>query len=286
MESNYMLISSQEDLKPLLPNALEAVRSERSLFDKIQPWLLNEQEWLEQNILPPNLIDCLESVPNDNSVKRMAAQLVAVLALARNIRELDLVLTPNGFAVVSNSNLAPASRERVDALAKDLFCQADRLIVNLIDMLRRSEAWRQSELASRFYSTLIYSPVILDRVDLRSQSYPSLWNKWLDYLPDIESIEMTIALRYLSIEQLEQLRIANLSGSISNPQRAVCSLLIGIIRTSLISGYIDYPRMESVIQFMKSHKSDFELWHASEVAKAYLEPVVFKNDRNAKGYFF
>ena len=36
------------------------------------------------------------------------------------IPSLDLVLTTNGFGIVSNQNVVPASRERVDALISSL----------------------------------------------------------------------------------------------------------------------------------------------------------------------
>ena len=37
------------------------------------------------------------------------------------VPQMDLVLTPTGFGIVSNQNTAPASRERVDALRLQLW---------------------------------------------------------------------------------------------------------------------------------------------------------------------
>lgn len=64
------------------------------------------------------------------------------------VPQMDLVLTPTGFGIVSNQNTAPASRERVDALRLQLRRDACRLEDNVLsyiaatDMmtLRRSRA--------------------------------------------------------------------------------------------------------------------------------------------------
>lgn len=45
---------------------------------------------------------------------------VALRAAYLTVPELDLVLTPTGFGIVSNQNTAPASRERVDSLREEL----------------------------------------------------------------------------------------------------------------------------------------------------------------------
>lgn len=64
------------------------------------------------------------------------------------VPQMDLVLTPTGFGIVSNQNTAPASRERVDALRLQLrrdACQLEDHVLSYIaatDMmtLRRSRA--------------------------------------------------------------------------------------------------------------------------------------------------
>lgn len=64
------------------------------------------------------------------------------------VPQMDLVLTPTGFGIVSNQNTAPASRERVDALRLQLRRDACRLEDNVLSYiaahnlmtLRRSRA--------------------------------------------------------------------------------------------------------------------------------------------------
>lgn len=81
----------------------------------------------------------------------MAATLATAICLRAAydaVPQMDLVLTPTGFGIVSNQNTAPASRERVDALRLQLRRDACRLEDNVLsyiaaaDMmtLRRSRA--------------------------------------------------------------------------------------------------------------------------------------------------
>lgn len=51
------------------------------------------------------------------------------------VPQMDLVLTPTGFGIVSNQNTAPASRERVDALRLQLRRDACRLEDNVLSYL-------------------------------------------------------------------------------------------------------------------------------------------------------
>ena len=78
----------------------------------------------------------------------VAASLVTAICLRAAydaVPQMDLVLTPTGFGIVSNQNTAPASRERVDALRLQLrrdACQLEDAVLsylaahNLMTMLR------------------------------------------------------------------------------------------------------------------------------------------------------
>ena len=76
------------------------------------------------------------------------ATAICLRAAYNAVPQMDLVLTPTGFGIVSNQNTAPASRERVDALRLQLrrdACQLEDHVLSYIaatDMmtLRRSRA--------------------------------------------------------------------------------------------------------------------------------------------------
>lgn len=68
----------------------------------------------------------------------MAATLATAICLRAAydaVPQMDLVLTPTGFGIVSNQNTAPASRERVDALRLQLRRDACRLEDHVLSYL-------------------------------------------------------------------------------------------------------------------------------------------------------
>lgn len=76
---------------------------------------------------------------------------------------LDLILTDNGFAVVSNSNLAPASRERVAALRERLRLERSDARDLLLLALCKLPSWRGTDGCRLLRSTLLWCPMLLRR---------------------------------------------------------------------------------------------------------------------------
>ena len=77
--------------------------------------------------------------------------------MLRAVPSLDLVLTPNGFGIVSNQNVAPASRERVSRLIASLETSRDNAIEQLVTYLFRWAEWRDGVLWYIFVGYLIFS---------------------------------------------------------------------------------------------------------------------------------
>lgn len=69
------------------------------------------------------------------SAYMLIAEYVCYKSMLTALPQLDIVLTRTGFGVVSNSTLAPASRERVDALSKQLAEAAAETVYTLLDVL-------------------------------------------------------------------------------------------------------------------------------------------------------
>lgn len=73
------------------------------------------------------------------------------------IPSMDLILTPTGFGVVSNQNVAPASRDRVEKLRESLRQSADDALYGLVSSLRSTD-WADSERAFEYIHSLMWSP--------------------------------------------------------------------------------------------------------------------------------
>ena len=85
----------------------------------------------------------------------MVCRIVVAHALMHAIPSLDLVLTPNGFGIVSNQNIAPASRERVERLIASVEQQRDDAIILLQKQLFRRADWQKSEVFGYWSQTLL-----------------------------------------------------------------------------------------------------------------------------------
>ena len=84
-------------------------------FEDIQPFIEEGVLWSQTEIFGNNLLEYIKISGSDDA-KRLLNSIIALKAYSGAIPFLDVVQTQNGFAVVNNSNVVPASRERVDKL--------------------------------------------------------------------------------------------------------------------------------------------------------------------------
>lgn len=92
-----------------------------------------------------------------------AYQFVCTSAAYEAVPHLDLVATPTGFGVVSNQNVAPASRERVDALREQLRQERSDAYDRLFLALIKDTAWCDTEAAVIVADSLLFLPCHLRR---------------------------------------------------------------------------------------------------------------------------
>lgn len=89
----------------------------------------------------------LADINADNQLPREYKRLVCLTAFRSVFRQIDLVLTPTGFGIVSSGGVAPASKSRVDALYRqplDEEAKASAIVVHLL----RSLPWGATVQAS------------------------------------------------------------------------------------------------------------------------------------------
>ena len=174
------LITTDQQLRRYLPNAFDTVEGETPFYEKILPWLDQAERWVMTQFigsdLAPELTAMLENEP-----LRTCANLVTVHeAFMRAVPSLDLVLTPNGFGIVSNQNVAPASPHRISRLLGSLETSRDIAIEQLIHNLFLNSTWADSPMRQWFNATLFPN---IDLANLASGSTPrcSRTSTWPTY---------------------------------------------------------------------------------------------------------
>ena len=71
-----------------------------------------------------------------------------------------MVNPPNGFGIVNNQNIVPASKERVERLIATIEKQRDDTIILLLEKLRKKAQWVDSD-AGRYWAETLFPNIEL-----------------------------------------------------------------------------------------------------------------------------
>lgn len=275
------LIQDNATLLQFLPNTFQTVKGEVSLFDKVKVDIDLAENWVIETFVSTKTFNTICGYVEDNPIRIITAKLIASEALRRAIPSLDLVLTPNGFGVVSNQNVAPASKERVDRLIGSLADYRDECIANLLPALVGASQWLASSQASFFGETLFPDLAITEQV----KGTGSKWERYLALRPQILDIEASLAEEFFSPELMARLRNEVLRKTHTADLARVINAIRGQVVDMLNGGSIRMRDMIDVVNHIRCFPDLFPEWHASETAKLFSPPI-FKNKKESRGYFF
>lgn len=276
------LITTDEQLRSHLPNVIASVKGETPFIERLTLFLDLAEDWVVNTFTSVSTFNTICGYTDSNNIKILCSRLVVADALRRAIPSLDIVLTPNGFAVVSTSNLAPASKPRVDRLVGSMLSHRDDCIAALLPELVGASKWLTSSQADFFGATLFPD---LDIVDAVGGATGSKWEKYLELRPQVIDLEASLAEEWFSPELMSALRYENLRGDLTEKRseivRQVKAQVVGYLR----SGSFNSRRLADIVNYIRLNPEFFSEWHQSETAKLFAPPV-FRNEKKASGYFF
>lgn len=275
------LITNDDTLRQYLPNVFATVKGEVSLFDKVKVDINLAENCVIETFVSTNTFNTICGYAEDNPIKIITAKLIATEALSWAIPSLDLVLTPNGFGVVSTQNIAPASKERVDRLIGSLADYRDECIGNILPALGGESQWLTSSQALFFGETLFPDLAITDQV----KGTGSKWERYLALRPKILDIEASLAEEFFSPELMVRLRNEVLRKTHTADLARVINAIRGQVVDLLNGGLIRMRDMIDVVNHIRCYPDLFPEWHASETAKLFSPPI-FTNLKTNKGYWF
>lgn len=275
------LITNDDTLRQYLPNVFATVKGEVSLFDKVKVDINLAENWVIETFVSTNTFNTICGYAEDNPIKIITAKLIATEVLSWAIPSLDLVLTPNGFGVVSTQNIAPASKERVDRLIGSLADYRDECIGNILPALGGESQWLTSSQALFFGETLFPDLAITDQV----KGTGSKWERYLALRPKILDIEASLAEEFFSPELMVRLRNEVLRNTHTADLARVINAIRGQVVDLLNGGLIRMRDMIDVVNHIRCYPDLFPEWHASETAKLFSPPI-FTNLKTNKGYWF
>ena len=276
------LITTDAQLRSHLPNIIASVKGETPFIERLALFLDLAEDWVRTTFTSETTFNTICSYTDSNLLKVLTARLVVADALRRAIPSLDIVLSPNGFAVVNTSNLAPASKPRVDRLIGSMLSHRDDCIAALLPGLVGASKWLTSSQADFFGATLFPDLRIVDAV---GGATGSKWDRYLELRPQVIDLEASLAEEWLSPELMSALRSENLRGDLTQQRseivRQVKAQVVGYLR----SGSFNSRRLADIVNYIRLNPEFFSEWHKSETAKLFAPPV-FRNKKKASGYFF
>lgn len=278
-----ILITNESDLRRFIPNAFTTVKGETPLLQKLTPFLESAEHWLEQYITGSTyLATTIKKMAYTEAVKSLATHIVVNEAMRQAVPALDLVLTPNGFGIVSNSNIAPASKERVERLIASLEEERDNYIEQLLPLLVQSEEWRGTE-QYRFFASTLFPNITLATL---CGYHANRWKHYLGLKHRASFIEQQLSEEYISVAQMNALRNIHFLATATPVQSIIISALRNIVVDRLTGSNKDYSTtLLDIVNTLRSHPEEFPEWHASPTA-ALFTPPTFKNKKESKGYWF
>ena len=278
------LITNDQQLRRYMPNVFATAQGETPLFDKVLPWLETAERWLFQQFIGDTFEPFLLAMGENEPVRLTATCVVAHEAMLRAVPSLDLVLTPNGFGIVSNQNVAPASRDRVARLIASLETSRDNAIEQLIGYLFRDSRWYDSPVRHWFTATLFPN---LDLANLCGFT-DHRWANYLGLRSKAIEAEFKLAQEYVSEPQLAVLReecVVSSDEGFRLERQHVISLLRSVVVAMLQDRPVPVQTMRDIVDFMRKNEEHFPEFAASETAKLFSPPI-FENKKENHGYFF
>ena len=276
------LITTDEQLRSHIPNIIASVKGEVPFIERLALFLDLAEDWVKTTFTSESTFNTICGYTDSNNIKILCSRLVVADALRRAIPSLDIVLTPNGFGVVNTSNLAPASKPRVDRLIGSMLSHRDDCIAALLPGLVGASKWLASAQADFFGATLFLD---FSLIEATGSIQGSKWERYLELRSQVIDLESSLAEEWLSPELMSALRSENLRSDLTEKRKEIVRQVKAQVVGYLRSGAFNSRRLADIVNIIRQDESAFKEWHGSDVAKLFAPPA-FRNKKNSAGYFF
>ena len=150
-----MILKTLEQFQKAIPTAV-AIEN----FSDVEPYIRSAELWIRNQVLGKDLYDLVDALVDpveagDNAdLLQLCRSVIGNHSFWDAIPFLDLVLTNNGFAVISAQNKVPASKERVDRLRENCLVRRDSEVELLIAFLEDHPDFHDEWKGSPAYSVM------------------------------------------------------------------------------------------------------------------------------------
>lgn len=132
---------------------------------------------------------------------------LANFAIHYGLSALNVSINPTGIGVINTQNIAPASKDRTDALKKDLMDAAQDAMESLLEFLEENiddyDDWTTSEAFAFQYDVLITSARKFDEI-YRIERSRLKFLEWKPRMKDVEFLEIAPVVSQDFIDELKE----------------------------------------------------------------------------------
>lgn len=262
-----------------------AMHPDESIYNAMAPYLNEEFTRIQNNLLGIVVALTIDD-GNHEELDVAVGNLTCLSAICRHLRGLDLVLTENGFGIVSNTNIAPASQQRVDALLQECLNNFDFATDRVLDLLIATPDWFSTRQAQSSIATLFEMRRFLHEYAGMSDGTGS-HDAWIK--AKRLSFEADIIVRDLiSSAQMDALLLMERYHTEAKPIADAPAWAIELIRRfigSYIAGNKDDNILNDLYNYMEANLDAFPEYAASAQYKAnhYAD---YQNTEESSAFFF
>jgi len=237
------IITTNDQLRRYIPNTFATVDGEPSLYDKIEPQIRAAETWFAQHLTP--LTDLYRQTASETeqiyAIPEDTVPAVIVCEAFRNsVDSLNLVLTPNGFGIVSNDHVAPASKERTDNLKEQLRIQRDTAISQWLNAMDAYD-WTACGGWLRFHETLHnFESSLTD---------PVRFEDWEQEQGFYRLVEDNLANKYISHPLMETLRA---QANPSDPHLRSLRRSLAVIERNIVAGKDQRQALRAIVDYIRT----------------------------------
>ena len=266
---------TQEQFERYIPSA---VMPDSTVFDRIAEYL-GEGETEVKSLLGSTLYDSRE---DDQELLALCNRMACLCAYREAIPHLDLVLTENGFGVVSNQNVAPASMQRVNTLRQQVQQSLEDTIDDLLDYLRGNADWVNTYAATETFRSIVWNA----HKQMFYFGQPNAHRSQMDELrPKISSAETKLK-HCISDEFFDELCTAVKMRTATDMQNTCIHYIMMVIGADATDDYkMARFHVGRLVDFLDRNISTFTTYaNSTAYAANTFEP--YRNEKEDPCYFF
>lgn len=274
-----MIVNNIEQFEKVIPTA-EGIK-----YEQFETYLRSAERWLKNHILGKNLFDKIEST-EDIDLKNLCVSVLCLHAYHAAIPFLDLIQTANGFAVVSNGNHAPASKNRVDRLIEQSLKRRDNELENLIDYLESEKQYHDDWKGAPSYSIISEGLIQTSTEMKRFCSWEGSRSEFMQLKPTLILKIKTELYKYFGKEIIEEIIEQQRDNDISPSNSMIIESLKFCLANFAIGNNSEAVSLrDSIINVLDCDIESFPKYRDSSEYKARLQEG-FKNTKDSPIFSF